>query len=600
MAAVRTTQSRQPVRISRWRINAVLLIAALVIGRVIIQLGNLQVVQHESLAQRARSEIDRTVTIAPRRGMIRDSKGNVLALDVERQSLYVVPALIDQEEAPKLALVLAGLLGMPANDILARLQDQDHYWLPIARWLEPEKAERIAALEEPGLQLMYEPRRIYPHETFAAHVLGAVNFEGAGVSGVEAYYDEVLKGTSGSIKAEWDGLDNPIWAAPQEMRPASDGADLELTIDPMIQRLIEDELRTAVEENNADGGTIIVLQPSTGAILGMASYPTYDPNRYNEYPEELYNLNPAIGHLYEPGSTFKIVTVAAGLETGAFTAETVVNDTGVINRYGYNLSNWNGAGNGMLTPDGVLYHSSNVGALQLNEITGAERFYAMVRAFGFGAPTGVDLAGEQAGIVHDPNAPDFSPLVLDTNAYGQGIAVTPLQLVRMVAAIGNDGVLMKPYVVQQRCHGDTCETTRPQELGQVVDPGVAWTVRRMLVNAANHYAPVVWGPITGNYSDTWLVPGYQVSAKTGTSSIPDGRGGYDQWTIGSVVGLAPADDSRYAVLVKIDRPRDDIWGVATAVPVYYRIVEQLLRYEHIPPDPGLVGPGQVIGLAEQQ
>jgi len=245
----------------------------------------------------------------------------------------------------------------------------------------------------------------------------------------------------------------------------------------------------------------------------------------------------------------------------------------------------------------VLYYSSNVGALQLNEITGPDKFYAMVGAFGYGKPTGVDIAGEEAGIVNDPKAPDFSPIVLDTNAYGQGIAVTPLQQVRMVAAVGNDGKLMQPYVVQKRCHGDVCETTQPKQVGQPIEPGVAWTIRRMLVNSANHYAPVVWGPITGSYADTWLVPCYPVCAKTGTSSIPDGHGGYGDGTIGSVVGLAPADNARYAILVKIDRPKDDIWGVSTAIPVYQAIAEQLLRYERIAPDATLIGPGQTAGMA---
>lgn len=585
--------------ISRWRINAVLLVSVLLLGRVFVRLGDLQVAQHEQLSTMARSEIDKQVTIQPRRGTIRDRMGNVLALDVDRESLYVVPSLVDPKGAPKLALVLSGLLGMPAPDILALLQDQEHYWLPIRRWLKPDISERIAALNEPALRLIPEPRRVYPQGNFAAQVIGAVNFEGAGISGVEAFYDTELKGITGTITAEWDAANNPIWIAPQQTQPASDGADIELTLDPLVQHVIETELKNAVDKHNADGGSAIVLDVKTGAIRGMVSYPTFDPNRYNDFPAELYSRNAAISKLYEPGSTFKIVTVAAGLQSRAFTGDTQVNDPGVIERYGSALGNWDRSGHGPITPAQVLYYSSNVGALQLNEITGAEKFYAMVRAFGYGQPTGVDMAGEEAGIVNDPSAPDFSPIVLDTNAYGQGIAVTPLQQVRMVAALGNDGRVMQPYVVQKRCHGERCETAQPKQVGQPIEPGVAWTIRRMLVNAANHYAPVVWGPRTGDYRDTWLVPGYQVCAKTGTSSIPDGHGGYGDGTIGSVVGLAPAENARYAVLVKIDRPKDDIWGVSTAIPVYQAIVEQLLRYERIAPDAGLVGPGQVMGVAQR-
>lgn len=598
--AVRGTQTSRPVSIRRWRINAVLMIALLVFARIFVRLGDLQVVQHEQLSSMARREIDKQVTLQPRRGTIRDRLGNVLALDVDRESLYVVPSLVDQKAAPKLALVLSELVDLPSSVVLKALEDQDHYWLPLQRWLKPEISERIAALDEPALRLIPEPRRVYPQGSFAAQVIGAVNFAGAGISGVEGFYDSELKGITGTITAEWDATNNPIWIAPQETQPASDGADIELTLDPLVQHVIETELKAAVDKHHADGGSVIVLDVKTGAIRGMASYPTFDPNRYNEFPSDVYSRNPAISSLYEPGSTFKIVTVAAGLQARAFTADTAVNDTGVIGRYGNQLGNWDRNGHGWITPAQVLYYSSNVGALQLNELTGPEKFYALVHALGYGATTGVDMAGEEAGIVNDASVPGYSPIVLDTNAYGQGIAVTPLQQVRMVAALGNDGKLMRPYMVHQRCRGTQCEVTMPQQVGQPFEPGVAWTIRRMLVNSANHYAPVVWGQRTGDYGDTWLVPGYQVCAKTGTSSIPDGQGGYSDGTIGSVVGLAPAEHARYAVLVKIDRPRDDIWGVSTAIPVYQAIVDQLLRYERIAPDTTLIGPGQMVGLAQAQ
>jgi cell division protein FtsI (penicillin-binding protein 3) len=586
------------VTISRWRINAAFLLAMLVIGRIVLQLGNLQVVQHDYLSSKASREIDRRVTIQPRRGVIRDSKGNVLALDVDRESLYVNAGLIDQKSAPKLALVLAGLLGLPANEIQARLQDQEHY-SRIARWLEPEIAERITSLkqQEPetwaGLDLVPEPRRVYPQGSFAAHTIGAVNFEGVGISGVEGFYDTELKGITGTITAQWDAGNNPIWITPPRTRPASDGADLQLTLDPLVQHVSETELKAAVDKHQADGGTIIVLDVKTGAIRGMASYPTFNPNRYNDYKPEEYNLNPAIARLYEPGSTFKIVTVSAGLQSHSFTTETQVDDTGAIDRYGWPLHNWDSGAHGMITPGQVLYYSSNVGALQFNEITGPEKFYQMVKAFGYGKATAVDMAGEGEGIVKYPDAPDWSPLDLDTNAFGQSIGVTPLQQVRMVAAVGNDGKLMRPYIVQSRCHADNCATTQPQQVGQPISAEVARTIRQMLIKSANHYAS------GGPPDDLWLVPGYAVCAKTGTSQIPDGHGGYRDATIGSVVGLAPAEHPRYAILVKIDNPKDDIWGVVTALPVYRSIAAQLLRYERIAPDPSMVGPNQVAGVIQK-
>ena len=590
--AIRTAKVNKPITIRRWRMNTVLLMAVLAIGSVGLRLGNLQIVQHDTLSQQARGEINQQIKIAPRRGTIRDRAGNVLALDVDRESVFVVPQQINQQNAPRLALMLASLLGKPAPEIQSALQDQTKLWVPLKRWLDPEIAKQIQKLadDEPGLRLIYEPRRVYPQGSLGAQTLGAVNFENVGISGVEGYYDDLLKGVTGTITAEVDAQQNPIWIAPQQSVPASNGADLELTIDPLVQHVIETELKAAVEKHSASGGTVIVLDPRTGAIRGMASYPTFDPNHYNEYPVEMYNQNPAISSLYEPGSTFKIVTISAGLQTRSFTPDSQVNDQGMIDRYDTTLGNFDQNGHGMITPGDVLKFSSNVGALQFNEMTGPAKFYQIVREYGFGKPTGVDLAGEEAGIVHDQKEPDWSPITLDTNAYGQSIAVTPLQLVRMAAAVGNSGKLMRPYILQKSCHSDVCTTIQPHQDGQPISPEVAATVRKMLTVSANHYAD------QDGTGSTFMMPGYQVAAKTGTSSIPE-NGGYSNDVIGSVVGLAPADVPRYAILVKIDRPKDDIWGVVTALPVYEAIIEQLLRYERIAPDPRLVGPGQVAGVA---
>lgn len=593
-AAIPAGAAPRRVRLARWRINAVLLLALLIVGRVLLRLGELQVARHEELLTQARREIDQQITLQPTRGLITDRLGNVLAMDVDRESLWVIPGQVDQEKAPRLAVTLSAIVGKDSNAILAALTDKDHYWLPVARWLEPEVAAQIEALEEPGLRLQYEPRRVYPQGTFAAQVVGAVNFNGDGISGVEGFYNSQLKGITGTLEAEFDGARNPIAIAPSRTVPPRHGADLQLTIDPLVQYVVEDALREAVEAHSADGGTIIVLDPQTGAVRGMASWPYFDPNRYGDYPAEVYGRNPAISNVYEPGSTFKAITAAAGLQSRAFTADTQVNDPGSVYRYGYSLSNWNGGGNGMLDPGKMLYFSSNVAALQFNEITGPENFYKTVGDFGFGRPTGIDLGGEEGGIVNSWGGPAYNDLTFLTNAYGQGISATPLQMAAAYGAIANDGVLMRPYIVERRCEEDgTCVETKPREAGRPIEPGVAWTIRRMLVNSANHYAPVVWAAQTGDWGDQWLVPGYQVGAKTGTSSIPLEGGGYDQsYTIGSVLGFGPAEEARYVVLVKIDRPKDDIWGVSTAIPVYHKVMDKLLQYARIPPDPALYSPGQ--------
>jgi cell division protein FtsI (penicillin-binding protein 3) len=585
-------QSGSPelVRIPRWRIHTLVVLAALLLLGVIVRLWDLQVVRGAELAEMARKEINREVPLLPRRGTIFDRAGNTLAIDVELESLFVVPQEVRDPE--KLALVLAPLIKRDVQELREELTDQNYKYRRIARWLDPQVSARIRELELPGLRFEYEPRRMHPQGSLAAQVVGPVNLEGEGISGVEGFYNNMVKGVAGKISAEWDGGSNPIWIGVDHELPARHGASLTLTIDPLIQKLCETTLEKTVTEHNASGGTILVMDPQTGAVLGMASWPPFDPNRYYDYPPEVYGRNPAVSDLYEPGSTFKILTAAIGLQTGAFTADTPVHDSGVINRYGEDLANWNSAGNGTLTPEGMLYYSSNVAALQFNELTGEQRFYDMIQKFGFGEPSGVELAGEQAGLVNPVGSPNYTPMSLLVNAYGQGIAVTPLQLVRAVSAIANGGKLMQPYVVQERCQDGHCVQTQPTVTRQVVDPGVAETVTQMLMHAANHYAPVVWAPRSGNWGDQWLVPGYRIAAKTGTSSIPDGLGGYEPWTIGSVVGFGPIGDARYTLLVKIDRPQDDIWGVGVAIPVFQDVMTQLMRHSRVAPDPNLYHAGQ--------
>jgi len=258
MAARTTQQPNRTVAISRWRINALLIVFVLVLGRISVQLGDIQLVRHTELRDRARNEIDQRLLLPPDRGVIRDRKGNVLALNVRFQSLFVQPHLIDAKQAPKIAAVLSGLLSMPVADIQESLTNTDYQWRAVKRWLQPEIADRISLLkeEEPalwqGLQFIYEPRRVYPQNTFAASVIGPVNLEGVGISGVEASYDDLLKGATGVITAEVDATSRPIWIAPQEQTPATDGSDLDLTIDPLIQHTIETILKQAVEAHSAD------------------------------------------------------------------------------------------------------------------------------------------------------------------------------------------------------------------------------------------------------------------------------------------------------------------------------------------------------------
>ncbi|MGQ9612699.1 peptidoglycan D,D-transpeptidase FtsI family protein [Chloroflexus sp.] len=591
-----TTAATTPIPagkpLPRWRLQVLLVYCFLITIIIAVRLVDLQVVRSNDLARKARLEIETPTLLAPRRGQISDASGTVLAMDVERQSLFAVPSQVPAARKSEIAVLIAGLTDQPADQILSALRS-DRQWVRLVRWLEPEVAAQVAKFELPGLWLVYEPMRFYPQGISAAQVVGALNLNGEGVSGIEAYYDQLLRGTEGRIEGEFDPNRNPIATSLAHTLPPQNGADLQLTIDPFIQQVAERELQKAIDEQDADGGTIIVLDPRSGAILAMANWPFFDPNRWQEYPPEVYGRNPAIGTIYEPGSTFKMVTAAAALSSGAVTTTTTVDDPGWVVRYGQVLRNFDAAPHGPLTLAGMIYYSSNVAALQFNELVGPETFYRVLTRFGFGQPTGVDLAGEESGIVNFYGSAGYNPLTFLTNAYGQGISVTPLQLVQAAGAIANDGVMMRPYMVQQICRNNACVSTEPQVVARPVTPDVARAVREMMVESANHYAPVIWGPRTGNWSDQWLVSGYRVGAKTGTASIPLPGGGYDPvYTIGSVLGIAPVDEPRFVVLVKIDRPKKDTLGVLTAIPVYYNVVEQLLRYAHIPPDRSLVSPGQ--------
>lgn len=573
-----------------WRLGAALLLVLVVLGRIALQLADVQLLDRKGYAKRASAEINQVIAVTASRGEIHDRNGNILALDVERQSLYVVPAQVAPADSARLAVTLGAILDMPTEKILAKFLDTSRAWVPVKRWLDPEVAAKITIIDEPSLHLVYEPRRFYPQGKFAPHIIGATNLNGLGIAGVEASFDTFLRGTDGVITAEVDINRNPIWARPYDQTLAVQGNQLTLTIDSYIQHVTEAELGRAIDQHGASGGTAIVLDVKTGAVLAMASYPAFDPNDYADVEPSIYNINPAVGQVYEPGSTFKMVTIAAGLQANAFDENTQVEDNGTIRRYDYNLANFDYNGNGVITPAEVLYYSSNIGALLFAEMTGEAIFYRTVDSFGFGKLTGVELPGETAGIYWKPGSTGYTPINLNTNAFGQGIAVTPLQVVRMAATIANNGVMMRPYIVQSRCVEGVCVDTVPREQGRPIDADVAYRVRQMVMKSANHYVN------TSQPDSNWLVPGFKVGAKTGTSSIPDGNGGYTNQTIGSVVGMAPLDVPRYAVLVKIDRPLDDIWGVRTALPVYRRIVSELMRYDRIAPNNSLVGENQQPGV----
>ena len=600
MAQISTSR---PTVIARWRINVLLLMVLITTALTSQQLVRVQVYQElkgRQLNELVQAELQAREVLQPRRGTIYDRNGVALALNVNMPSLYVDPSAIQEPE--KLAIMLAPLINRQITDILPILKDKDREWVRLARWISTDAADQIRKLGKngqlpQGVFLQPEAQRTYPQGEFASRIVGVANYEGTGISGVEAFYDSEIKGITGTLEAERSASQQPIWIAPQQIVEPQDGLDVTLTIDSTVQKIVEDELRQVVTEQQAEGATILVMDPNNGEILGMATWPVFDPNKYTEYTPEVINRNNALTDIYEPGSTFKVIMTAIGLQTGAFTTDTTVYDGGVIDRYGYSIGNWNRAGNGAQTPGQMLYHSSNVAALQFGELVGRQNFYKYLKLFGYGQLTGIDLGGEGEGIVRWPDqaGDNWSDLTLDQNSFGQGIAVTPIQHLTAYSAIANGGLLMWPHVVKQKCQGTQCTEVKPRVVRRVVNKEVTDAVRQMLTTNAEGYGASFWYWNGNAYFDQPLVPGYHVAAKTGTSEIAV-NGGYDNnAVIGSVVGWAPSDNPRIAVLVKVDRPKKAQYGIEAAIPVYQRVVSKLMSHFRIPPDPSYVADGQRIG-----
>jgi len=537
----------------------------ILLGRIIYW----QVVRRQELLELAELEHYQTRVIPPQRGAILDRRGSLLATDIFQYEIFATPRdLLDPRWT---AEQLAPLLERPPEALWALL-DREDLSVTLAKQIPLNVGEKIASRGLPGVGAIPLPQRIYPEKELACHLLGFVGAEGDGFYGLEEYYDDILRGEPGSRGGERDPSGLQMIAGYGSYVPAQEGPALALTLDRTIQGLVEENLERAIEEYGAQGGTIIVMDPWTGAILAMASYPRYDPNRFYETSEELF-VNPALSEVYEPGSVFKPVTIGAALDTGEVTPETTYNDTGSILVGGQVIANWDWGARGETTVSELLRYSLNVGAATMSTKIGAEKFYRYVQRFGFGEPTGVDLAGEVSGIVKTPGDAQWHECDLGTNSFGQGISVTPLQMINGMAAIANGGLLMKPYIVQRIVREEGVVEIEPVVRRQVISPETARQLTQILVEGVKQ-----------GVAELAYVEGYSIAAKTGTAQIPI-PGGYDPtWTIASIVGWAPADDPRFIILVNIDKPQAAPWGATVAAPVFKSLAQQLFDYLGIPPD----------------
>jgi cell division protein FtsI/penicillin-binding protein 2 len=523
------------------------------------------------------------------RGAIVDRNGAPLVVNRHFYQLTVTPINIKTpDERHQLAGELQNLIGLPYQQTLDTLTNSSELqWAVLADAIPLEDAQKIFAeqqrdREPDDLTLIHYvetkamTRRYYPQAELTSHLLGFVMPTFGGRTGLEEYYDGFLVRDGAGLLGKNSVPVNTLSHDVLRFVPSSVGKDLVLTVDSTVQWIIREELIDGLKEFKAVSGTVIVMNPHTGEILGMVSLPDYDPNRYELVPQESYGLfqNPAISAQYEPGSVYKILSMAAAMDAGIITPDKIYNDSGSYSIGGRVIFNSNRVANGDVTVTRALALSLNVVTAQIAEELGVEDFYRYVRAFGFGSATNVDLSGEIPGAIKTPADPNWSEADLGTNSFGQGLACTPLQMLNATAVIANGGKLMQPYIVKARIAGDEAQITEPVVTRQVIKPETAESMSAMMAEVVSTSASLAG------------VDGYSVAGKSGTAQIPSEEGYVQEETIVSFVGFAPADDPAFVLLVKMDRPDPEInvWAGQTAAPVFGRIAARLLDHFSVPPD----------------
>jgi cell division protein FtsI/penicillin-binding protein 2 len=590
---------------SRARALLLLVVATLVAGGIGTRLAWWQVVERDRLANMALAQLDQTESIPAERGDITDATGELLATTVELQSVFATPPSV--KDPASTAALLAPLLGWDVHELQDTL-DSDDPWVWLKRRVELKTSDNVKALHLPGIGLLPETKRVYPvqgispNTTLAAQVLGFVNVDGAGQYGIESSEDKILAGLPGSVTAQQDVAGRQIADSVFQLQAPVDGSDLKLTIDAGLQHLLESAMWETYRRNLAKGATGVVMDVRTGAVLALATFPSYDANDYSKLDPELFT-SPAVSRQYEPGSVMKAFTIAAALDAGAITTKDKVRDDNNLRLSGVRIQNADRYtypyGHGRITPGDVLKLSNNVGAAKIGLTLGREKLFAAFRRFGFGAPTGIEIAGEASGRVWNPDGPNGSgDLTAAQNAFGQGLAVTTMQLVAGYAAIGNGGRLVTPHVVAGWTTPDgTYHAADQPEPERIMRQETADTVLRLLTDAVDF-----------GIAQPASIPGYSVAGKTGTAQIAgpitkrvrtgtDRKGhpiykkethfGYiSNWIDSSFISLMPASDPKIVTLILIHRPA--VWGLYQMAErpddLFRSMAPDILTYLAIPPD----------------
>lgn len=538
---------------------------------VVFRLGFLQLVEHSTYLARAHKQQQRTIDITPKRGTIYDRNMHPLAMSMPVDSAFAVPSEIGDNKQLA-ARLLSGVLGIP-QDILETRFDSGSTFVWIARKLPPEKAEAVNALNLKGVYLQKENERFYPKRELAAHVLGFVDMDEKGLSGIEYQLDKQIRGKEEKILVMSDARQR--WFDGSEAQK-DQGANVVLTIDEKIQYIADRELKAAVAKTHSQAGTVIVQNPNNGEILALANWPNFNPNSPADAKNEA-RMDRAVSAIYEPGSTFKVVTLAAALDQNITRPEEVFDcENGKVYVAGHRIRDHKPFG--MLTVSQVLERSSDVGAIKVALRLGSPKFYDYIRAFGFGQQSGIELPWESRGVVRKLD--NWSAISIGAVSMGQEVGVTPVQLVTAISSIANGGLLYKPHVVGEIRKGDipvVSPDTTPEEPRRVIRPETAATMRRMMEGV------IISEHATG---PTARLDGWTAAGKTGTAQKIDpntGRYSPSQY-IASFSGFAPINNPAVTILVSLDSPVGLHEGGQVAAPVFKRIAEQVLPYLDVPRD----------------
>ncbi|WP_335870518.1 stage V sporulation protein D [Bacillus sp. 2205SS5-2] len=558
----------------RKRLTYTFLIGIMIFAVIDFRLGYVQFFLGNELTGLAKDSWSRNIPFEPERGKILDRNGAELATNQSSPTVYVVPRQI--EDPVKTAEILAATLNMSKEKAYGHITKKTSIErIPEGRKISYEKAQEVEDLKLKGVYIAEDSTRYYPNGSYLSHVLGFAGIDNQGLMGLEKYYDKELSGERGSVQFYADAKGKGMPNMADDFAPPVDGLDLRLTIDKKVQTIMERELDNAQALYDPDGIIAIAMNPNTGEIVAMSSRPTFDPANFQEVPQEVYNRNLPIWSTYEPGSTFKIITLAAAIEEDLVDLENEhFYDPGYTEVAGSTLHCWSRGGHGDQTYLEVVQNSCNPGFVELGERLGKETLFKYIEDFGFGEKTGIDLQGEGTGILFDLDR--VGPVELATTAFGQGVAVTPIQQVAAVSAAVNGGTLYQPYIAKELVDPQTGEVVMrnsPIAKRQVISKEASDEIRHALESV------VAVGTGRGAFVDS-----YRVGGKTGTAQKVDEGKYLENNHIVSFMGVAPMDDPQVVVYLAVDNPKNTVqFGGVVAAPIVGNMIEDIMSALEVQP-----------------